>query len=56
VSQLAPLFANPQAFAEVLRPQVGEITVSGSLLHANALKLVQADQLPILLSQGYFSY
>ena len=56
VSQLAPLFANPQAFVEMLRPKISEITGFGRLMNANALKLVQADELPIVLSQGFSLY
>ena len=56
MSQLTPLFGNPQAFEQMLRSQVSEINGSGRLLNANALKLVQSDELPILLAQGSFSY
>ena len=56
INQLAPLFSNPQTCAKTLRHQVSEITGSGRLLNANALKLVQSDELPILLAQGSFSY
>ena len=56
VSQLAPIFSNPQTCEQTLRQQVSEIAGSGKRLKANALKLVQPDESSLLLSQGFSLY
>jgi hypothetical protein len=43
VNQLAPLFSNPQTYAETLRHQVSEIAGRGKRLKANAFRLVPTD-------------
>ena len=56
VSQLAPIFSNPQTCEQTLRQQVSEMVGSGTRLKGNALKLVQPDESSLLLSQGFSLY
>jgi len=56
VSQLAPIFSNPQTCEQTLRQQVSEIVGSGKRPKGNALRLVQSDESLILLSQGFSLY
>ena len=56
VSQLAPIFSNPQTCEQTLRQQVSEIVGSDKRLRGNALKLVQPDESSLLLSQGFSLY
>ena len=56
VSQLAPIFSNPQTCEQTLRQQVAEMVGSGTRLKGNALKLVQPDESSLLLSQGFSLY
>jgi integrase len=56
VSQLAPIFSNPQTCEKTLRQQVSEMAGSGARLKGNALKLVQPDESSLLLSQGFSLY
>ena len=56
VNRLAPIFANPDIGIEALRQQVSKNLCNDKRPRGNALRLVQADEALILLSQGFALY